>query len=149
MEKIYKEKTDMKTFKIEIPDGYEIDKNKSTFENIVFKQIKNPMDEVYKYHNTTEEEFNSLYTNLPKHIKAYAKETLIVEFYNKGWKPDWSDNNQKKFYPWFYMDNFYLFNVGYCGEDSNCSERLCFKNSKDCEEAVEKYLDIFKESRMY
>ena len=28
-----------KTLKIEIPDGYEIDKEKSTFENIVFKKV--------------------------------------------------------------------------------------------------------------
>ena len=139
----------MKTFKIEIPSGYEVDKNKSTFENIVFKQIKNPMDEVYKYHNTTEEEFNNIYTNLPKHIKAYAKEILIVEFYNKGWKPDWSDNNQKKFYPWFCIDNFRFDGVDYSYSSSFCSSRLCFKNREDCKEEVEKYLDIFKESRIY
>jgi len=30
----------MKTLKIEIPEGYEIDKEKSTFENIVFKLVK-------------------------------------------------------------------------------------------------------------
>jgi hypothetical protein len=28
-----------KTLKIEVPDGYEIDKEKSTFENIVFKKV--------------------------------------------------------------------------------------------------------------
>ena len=28
----------MKEFKIEIPEGYEIDKEKSTFEKIVFKK---------------------------------------------------------------------------------------------------------------
>lgn len=31
----------MKTVEIEIPIGYEIDKEKSTFEKIVFKKIKN------------------------------------------------------------------------------------------------------------
>ena len=29
----------MKEFKIEVPEGYEIDKEKSTFENIVLKSI--------------------------------------------------------------------------------------------------------------
>lgn len=28
----------MKTFKVNVPEGYEIDKEKSTFENIVFKK---------------------------------------------------------------------------------------------------------------
>ncbi len=31
----------MKTFKVEVPEGYEIDKEKSTFENILFKKIGN------------------------------------------------------------------------------------------------------------
>jgi hypothetical protein len=31
----------MKTLKINIPEGYEIDKEQSTFENIVFKELKN------------------------------------------------------------------------------------------------------------
>ncbi len=30
----------MRSFKIEIPEGYEIDSVKSTFENIVFKKLK-------------------------------------------------------------------------------------------------------------
>lgn len=30
----------MKELKIEVPEGYEIDKEKSTFEKIVFKKIK-------------------------------------------------------------------------------------------------------------
>lgn len=30
----------MKTFKINIPEGYEIDKDESTFEKIVFKKIE-------------------------------------------------------------------------------------------------------------
>ena len=34
----------MKTFKIEIPDGYEIDKDKSSFEKIIFKQIVDTAD---------------------------------------------------------------------------------------------------------
>jgi hypothetical protein len=32
----------MKTFNIEIPKGYEIDKEKSTFETIIFKEIGQP-----------------------------------------------------------------------------------------------------------
>jgi hypothetical protein len=32
-------KNNMKEFKIEVPEGYEIDKEKSTFENIVLKSI--------------------------------------------------------------------------------------------------------------
>ena len=134
----------MKTLKIEVPNGYEIDTEKSTFKNIVFKEISNPMDEVYKYHNTTEEEFNKLYENLPKHVKAFEKECMVVAFYNKGWTPDFDNQNQYKYFPWFYMDNFSLSHVDYCGSLSNVPRRLLFKNEKDCREAVEKYFEVFK-----
>lgn len=58
----------------------------------------NPMEEVYKYHNTTEEEFDKLYENMPTHVKAYEKECMVVAYYNKGWKPNWKDLNEKKWY---------------------------------------------------
>ena len=138
----------MKTLKIEIPNGYEIDTEKSTFENIVFKEISNPMDEVYKYHNTTEEEFNKLYENLPKHVKAFEKECMVVAFYNKGWTPDFSNNSQYKYFPWFYMDKFSLDSVSYFNSSSSVPRRLLFKSEKDCREAVEKYFEVFKESRL-
>lgn len=47
-------------------------------------ESKNPMIEVYKFHKTTEEEFDELYKNIPIHIKAHAQEEMVVNFYNKG-----------------------------------------------------------------
>ena len=140
----------MKEIKIEIPNGYEIDTEKSTFENIIFKEVtkSNPMDEVFKYHNTTEEEFDKLYENLPKHVKAFEKECMVVAFYNKGWSPDFNNKNEYKYYPWFNMNNFSLLCVYYCYSISYFPRRLLFKNEKDCREAVEKYFEVFKESRL-
>ena len=37
----------MKTFNIEIPKGYEIDKEKSTFETIIFKEVKNELPKTW------------------------------------------------------------------------------------------------------
>lgn len=37
-----------KTLKIEIPEGYEIDEEKSTFENIVFKKVENKFSKNWK-----------------------------------------------------------------------------------------------------
>ena len=138
----------MKRLKIEIPKGYEIDTEKSTFENIVFKKISNPMDEVYKYHNTTEEEFNKLYENLPKHVKTFEKECMVVAFYNKGWTPDFENENEGKHYPWFRMDNFSLNYVSDYRLMADAPSRLMFKSEEDCIDAVEKYFEIFKESRL-
>lgn len=58
-----------KKLKINIPEGYEIDKEKSTFEEIVFKKIENPL------------------AKLPKTWEEYCKQTKdYVSYY-------WSSSN--------------------------------------------------------
>src|SRR5690349_6693418 len=137
----------MKTLKIEIPKGYEVDKQKSTFENIVFKEIASPMDEVYRYNATTEEQFDKKYEGIEPYIKAIAKEYLIVNFYNKGVLVDFNNSSQRKYYPYFYMDNFWLRSLCYDVSSSNMPSRFCFLRKEDCEGAVEKFFDVYKESR--
>ena len=106
-----------------------------------------PMQKVYEYHKTTEEEFDKLYLNIPKKVKAYQQEIMIVEYYNKNWKPNWNNNNEYKFYPYFYMDNFRLCDVfGFCSY-ADVGAPQVFKNKKDCKEAVELFFEVYKESR--
>lgn len=38
-------------------------------------------------------------------INALAKIMLIEEVLNEGWKPDWKDPNQYKYYPYFIFNN--------------------------------------------
>ena len=137
----------MKTFKIEIPKGYEIDKVNSTFENIVFKEISSPMDEVFTYHNTTEKEFEELYKNVSLFSKYQEKERMIVNFYNKGIKVDFTNANQKKYYPYFYLDVFRLSDSVSYYVTSLVPASLCFLRKEDLEEAVEKFLPEYKQSR--
>lgn len=111
-------------------------------------QISDPMLDVYKYHNTTKEEIDKLYLNIPSYIKAYRQECMIVAYYNKGWIPNFKDNSPKYFL-WFYLDNFRLNIVSDCYNYSFCSARLCFKNKADALEAFENFEDIFRESRTY
>lgn len=107
-----------------------------------------PMQKVYEYHKTTEEEFEELYKHIPKNVKAYQQEIMIAAFYNKGWTPDWTKSDEYKYYPYFYMDSFRLDDVSCCATDSGVGAPQVYKNEKDCKEAVEVYLDVFKESRL-
>ena len=52
-----------KKLKINIPEGYEIDKEKSTFEEIVFKKVEDPL------------------AKLPKTWEEYCKQTKDCESY--------------------------------------------------------------------
>lgn len=139
----------MKTqeLKIEVPKGFEIDQQKSTFEKIVFKVISPPMQKVYEYHDTTEKEFDKLYNNIPSKVKAYAQEIMVVAYYNKTWIPDWNNSKEYKYYPYFHMDKFRCSDVSGNYSDSIVGAPQVFKNKKDCEEAVELFFDIYKESR--
>lgn len=114
----------MKELKIEIPEGYEIDKEKSTFEKIVFKPLE------IKYPKTWEECMNKLnnsktkfcyitsaselyesysypkdttgYNTLPS--KEIAEKFLILQklytcrqAYVGDWKPDWTNTDVPKY----------------------------------------------------
>lgn len=111
----------MKELRIEVPEGYEIDKEKSTFEKIVFKPLKDiypktweecidklnslktrfcyitGRSELYEtgcYKKTTE------YNTLPS--KEIAEKFLILQklytcrqAYIGDWKPNWDDGRLK------------------------------------------------------
>lgn len=111
----------MKTFQVQIPEGYEIDKEQSTFENIVFKkkleypktwkefceQYPNIEDEYYIsgnsaiYHvvngvrNVIDE------ANLFKTKKEAETFLTLIKLYRLrqayvgDWKPDWLDSSKK------------------------------------------------------
>lgn len=121
--------------------------------NALIETAKNtirPIDEVYAYHKTTEEEFNKKHENSSKFIKAIDRESMIVGFYNKGEKVDFDNNKQHKYYPYFDMrsDTFSLRHVSDCSFGFSFAPlALCFLRRKDCEDACEKFLEYFKESR--
>jgi len=105
----------MKTLKIEIPQGYEIDKEKSTFESIVFKEIKKrlpknweELDRVQGYYiqsnsrvnqssvSATDENTNVFATKEQAEAAvAMAQLSQLMKVYNDGWKPDWNDHEFK------------------------------------------------------
>lgn len=139
----------MKTIKIET-NGREIE---ITLTKKQLEQIKdlNPMTEVFEYHKTTETEFEEKYKDLPNHIKYYALECMVVEYYNKSIEPDWTDSNQIKFYPYFSMKSGKpAFDYSYyCHSTSDLPSRLCFLRDSDLQEAVVKYKHIYEQSRVY
>jgi len=108
----------MKTLKIEAPEGYEIDKEQSTFENIVFKEIKkelpkrweelesilgyyvNENSKVKIFNNNLTAEFNQNVFVTEEQAKAsiaLAKLSQLREVYRNHWEPDWTNYSQDKY----------------------------------------------------
>lgn len=89
-------KINQKEIKIAIPKGYEIDEENSTFEYIKFKPTVCSYEDIM---NISELNPFTVYTNPSKMDKLAAINRMIVvaEYLNKGWKPNWNDENSTKY----------------------------------------------------
>lgn len=100
-------------------------------------------------------------TNVPevkglprKHQKAIIanyKLIVIAEALNEGWKPNWQDSDEYKYYPWFDMSN--PAGVG-CSHTNNTASttlayfgsRLCLKNRELAIYFGQTFTDLFNDS---
>lgn len=105
-----------KEMKIQAPEGYEIDKEKSTFEKIVFKKVENELpkswEDLYEVGgwfvdfqskvvtSGSMRTADSVKNRFPTKEEAEACLALaqlcqLRDRYNDGWKPDWKKDNDK------------------------------------------------------
>ena len=106
-----------KELKIQVPEGYEIDKENSTFEKIIFKKVENKLPESWEelkiingffVSNLSDIERvndNCVTANQNKNVFptkeeaeaciALAQLCQLRDRYNGDWKPDYNKNNDK------------------------------------------------------
>jgi len=109
----------MKTLKINVPEGYEIDKEQSTFENIVFKEIEKGLPKTWEEIENLQGFFvdygsdirvtdvDVIKSEVNRNIFAtkeqaeasiaLAQLSQLREVYRQGWKPDYKDNYAVKY----------------------------------------------------
>lgn len=96
---------------------------------------------------------------MPEHhqkaIISHAKLVIITEALNEGWKPDWKNSSEWKYYPWFRMSSgsglacddyacdYSDSNVGY--SHSSVGSRLCFKTSELAEYAGNQFKELYED----
>ena len=83
-------------FKIQVPEGMEIDKENSTFECIKFK----PKDLTYIEISKKFPKSSSVSTN-GRHLSKLLiiRQLLeVADYLNGDWNPDWNDINQPKYF---------------------------------------------------
>ncbi len=98
--------------------------------------------------------------HLPKEdqtaIIAHYKLMKVIEAKNKindGWKPDWSNYSQRKFYPWLLVqpkeDNtgfgLSYYGHGFTHTTTYIGSRLCLGSSEDCKTVFEQNKDLYEE----
>jgi len=79
--------------------------------------------------------------------KALLKLSIIREVLNEGWTPDWNNDLEYKYYPYFDMRNNTLVYGNYHDwyTFSLVSSRLCFKTSALAEYAGKQFIEIYKD----
>jgi hypothetical protein len=106
----------MKQVKIDIPEGYEIDKDNSTFELIKFKEIKKQLPKSWEELERLDGCYVSLNSGLMQDYGfslnysnknifktkeqaeasiALAQLSQLRDVYRQGWTPDWNDGKIK------------------------------------------------------
>ena len=108
----------MKSIKIDIPEGYEIDKEKSTFENIVFKpvlaqRLPTKWEDLESLNGYYIDDFSKIFA-VKGVSDQYSKNTLptkelaeamlalcqllyLRDIYNDGWVADWCTSCEVKY----------------------------------------------------
>ena len=147
--------------KIQVPEGYEIDREKSTFEKIVFKKEERKLpkkwEDLYEvkgwfvdFHSDvvtsgSMRTADSVKNRFPTKEEAEACIALaqlcqLRDRYNDGWKPDWTDFTMK---PSIYFHK----EIATAGE--NCNERniLYFRSEKIRDEFLENFRDLIETAK--
>lgn len=82
---------------------------------------------------------------------AYRKLKTVVEALNEGWRPDWSDRSDYKYWNWFVYNPSYA-GFGYAGTNDAPSNagtavgsRLCFKTRELAAYAGRQFEDLYND----
>jgi hypothetical protein len=109
---------------------------------------------------TTLPNVDGLPKGLGKYLIAEYKIATIVEALNneangnQAWQPDWNNQNQYKYYPWFWVDASdekpagFGFSISYYGitySSTGVGSRLCFLSAELALYAGEQFKDLYQE----
>ena len=156
--------TEQKSIKIEIPDGYEIDNEKSTFTNIVFKPIEvkcpkswddafvgNPIYGYWIGRQCYIEVADTFAKSVDKNVfktekqaksaLAYAQITQLMALpcYNCDWIPDWENQNEEKYFPYI-ANNIILSGIVYAE-----FQHVAFKSYDVYKAFIENHEDLLRQ----
>lgn len=96
-----------------------------------------------------EEAFNIFPKEDQRSMLAYHKLTVITRALNNGWKPNWDDQNEWKYYPLFRYVNAGLScaYTSYTAAHSHAAigSRLCFPTSALAKYAAEHFADLYRD----
>ncbi|ODS87272.1 MAG: hypothetical protein ABS44_11690 [Chryseobacterium sp. SCN 40-13] len=100
---------------------------------------------------TTLPEVSMLPVNHQKAIIAHYKLVIIAEAINEGWKPNWDNWDERKYYPWFDLEGsssgsgFSFGDYDRWLATSTVGSRLCFKSYELAKYVGQTFIDLYKD----
>ena len=80
---------------------------------------------------------------------AYRKLKVIAKALNNGWFPDWNNDGQLKWYPWFYLNSpgFRFCGSSFASTDASTGSgsRLRFASEELATYAGKQFIDLFRD----
>ena len=115
----------------------------------IIEKIKTFEDAMQATGRTEMPDFSTFPKDMRKHFEALFKMVVIVEALNEGWKPDWDNGNECKYYPWFCMSpSSFAFGVSYYDYEfafAGCGSRLKLKSRELAKYCGEQFIEIWKD----
>lgn len=157
----------MKELNIQVPEGYEVDKEKSTFEKIIFKKIETKLPKTWEEfceqnsvnnpecYITGYSEVKKL-SVFPRNRDYLVDKTLLStkedaeahlaliqlrrlrDIYRQGWVPDWRNSLIKKYCIVFSLNNLGIYQY------TQVSHFLAFQSQEVAEEFLKNFKDLIE-----
>ena len=131
---------------------------KRVFQKDITERVKSIEDAIRELGNNDVEviQLNRMKSiGLQNHIIGNQELIVIAKALNEGWQPDWQNDNEYKYFPWFDMDNsssagrfsFYVADNPY--SFSSVGSRLCFNSRELSNYAGNQFEDIYRKVFIY
>lgn len=143
----------METLQIEIPKGHEVESFDKESGVIKFKETPKDVteriktiDDVLRVNGISGMELKMWQAMLTEDEFNYRLLKLIAKTLNEGWTPNWDDQSERKYFPWFKMGSSGFRSDGYVDwyAGSSVGSRLCFKTRELAEYAGKQFTEIYK-----
>lgn len=88
------------------------------------------------------------FTSLPEHQREKALHQHMVsnleDCFNQGWKPNWTNSSEQKFFPWFGVGGGWVFINSSCYYFSSGGQPGFYKSIEISDHIGKYFLDVYK-----
>ena len=119
------------------------------FSQDVTERVKTYLDACHELGREPLDEKKLLELGLTEHDIAYQKLAIVTEALNEGWKADWDNSDENKYYPYFIMSpSSFAFSGSNCAcayAVAGSGSRLCLKSEKLSNYCGKQFIDLWKQ----